>query len=134
MRAKLDSVVARYVMGGEMAMAKIKDQFNRDAAAATTEQALQQALIAAAQAAEAKLQEIDAALTEAVAPLAGSYDLTDARTKIGTALAAGRAEVRLNHARQSSMMQARDFEVSLNAALAAATSEDEVQGLLEGAQ
>lgn len=102
MRAKLDSVVARYVMGGEMAMASIKDQFNKDAAAATTEQALGQALQAAGQAADAKLEEIDAALTEAVAPLAGAYDLTDARARISTALAAGRADVRLNHASKSS--------------------------------
>lgn len=117
-----------------MAMASIKDQFNRDAAEATTQGALGQALQAAATTSAAKLTEIDEALTAAVADSgAGAYDLSDARARIETALAAGRAEVRLNHARQSSMMEARDFELALNTALAAATSEAEVQELLEGA-
>jgi hypothetical protein len=133
MRAKLDSTVSRYVMGGELAMASIKDQFNRDAAAATTEQALGQALNTAAQAADAKILEIDAALTEAVAPLAGSYDLTPARTSINTALAAGRAEVRLTHASKVSQMRAREAATLLNANLAAAATEDEIQDLLAGA-
>jgi len=72
-------------------------------------------------------------LTEAVAPLAGAYDLTDARARIATALAAGRAEVRLNHARQAARLQARDFDTELNARLAEAVSEAAVLELLDGA-
>jgi hypothetical protein len=129
MRARLDSVVARFVMGGELAMASIKDQFNRDAAAATTEQALGQALNAAAQAADAKKDELYEALTEAVAPLAGTYDLDPAKTTITTALAAGRAEVRLTHSYKRSQMQAREASTVLAEALAAASSSDEIQTL-----
>lgn len=133
MRAKLDSLVSKYVMSGEMAMAKIKDAFNRAAEGATTEADLGNALMTAANAAESKRTEIEAALTEAVAPLAGAYDLTDARDRITTALAAGRAEVRLQHARQGAKLQARDFETSLNEALAEAGNDADVEALLESA-
>lgn len=44
MRAKLSTLIKKYVMGGELAIAKIKDQFNKNAQAAQTEQQLQQAL------------------------------------------------------------------------------------------
>ena len=44
MRAKLATLVKKYVMGGELAMAKIKDQFNKNAQSAQTEQQLNQAL------------------------------------------------------------------------------------------
>jgi hypothetical protein len=43
MRAKLDGLVAKYVMGGELAMAAIKDQFNKNASGAQTTQQLDQA-------------------------------------------------------------------------------------------
>jgi len=72
-------------------------------------------------------------LTEAVAPLAGAYDLTDARAAISTALAAGRAEVRLNHARQRARIQARDFDIEMNTRLQEATSDADVVALLDGA-
>jgi hypothetical protein len=72
-------------------------------------------------------------LTEAVAPLAGAYDLSDARNRIATALAAGRAEVRLNHARQDAKLMARDFETQLNTQLGEADSDAAVQELLDGA-
>jgi len=38
MRAKLDALVAKYVVGGELAMSKIKDRFNKSADAAQTTQ------------------------------------------------------------------------------------------------
>jgi len=66
MKAKLDGTVARYVMQGELAMSKIKDAFNRQADAATTNAQLDQALQTAAQAAEDKNAQIEQALSEAV--------------------------------------------------------------------
>ena len=59
MRAKLDSLVSKYVMGGEMAMAKIKEQFNKAAAAAQNADDLQAALMNASNDANAKLSQID---------------------------------------------------------------------------
>ena len=128
MRAKLDSAVARYVMGGELAMSKIKDVFNQAAAAATSDTGLTRALAAAKRSAEAKRVEITAALTEAVGEVA--YDLTAAFASIDTALAAGSMSIGLNHARQSSMMEARDFEATLYASLASAEAEADVAALL----
>jgi len=133
MRAKLDSLVSRYVMGGELAMSKIKDAFNKAAESAQTAADLDGALQAAAQSAESKNTEIENALLEAVAPLAGAYDLTDARARIATALAAGRAEVRLNHARQAARLQARDFDQELRNRLGEAATDAEVVELLQGA-
>jgi hypothetical protein len=64
MRAKLDALVGKYVMQGEIGMAKIKDTFNNAAEQASTPEALDAALTFAAQSAEAKMGEIDAALVE----------------------------------------------------------------------
>lgn len=51
--------------------------------------------------------------------------------RISTALAAGRAEVRLNHARLTSRMVAKDFDAKMNAKLSAAETDKEVMGLLK---
>jgi hypothetical protein len=134
MRAKLDALVGKYVMQGEIGMAKIKDTFNNAAEQASTPEALDAALTFAAQSAEAKMGEIDAALVEAVAPLAGAYDLTDARATIGVALGAGRAEVRLNHARMAARLQAKDFDRQLNEGLQQADTAAGVLELLEQAR
>lgn len=91
MRAKIDSIVSKYVMGGEMAMAKIKEAFNKAASAAQNSDDLDAALQTAAQAADDKVLEIEADLTDAVGALAGAYDLTEAQDRIKIALAAGRA-------------------------------------------
>lgn len=48
MLAKLDGLVSKYVIGGEMAMSKIKDAFNKAAFSAKTNDDLQAALNAAA--------------------------------------------------------------------------------------
>jgi hypothetical protein len=44
MRAKLDALVGKYVMKGEMSMSKIKDAFNKAAANAQTKEQLEAAL------------------------------------------------------------------------------------------
>jgi hypothetical protein len=73
-------------------------------------------------------------MKDAVAPLAGAYDLTAAKAAIGTALSAGRAEVRLNYASSTAMLQAKDFDEKLRADLAAASSDDAVLELLSAAK
>lgn len=72
-------------------------------------------------------------MNEAVAPLAGAYDLKPALAKIGTALGAGRAEVRLNHARMAARLQARDFDVTLSSELAKAKDQAAVDQLVTDA-
>jgi hypothetical protein len=134
MLAKLDALVAKYVMQGELAMSKIKDRFNTQADAATNNQELDAAQNTAGQAALDKNAEIEQALSAAVEQMAPGYDLSDARARISTALAAGRAEVRLNHARQSSRLQARDFAQQLNNGLAEANSSADIEELLAGAK
>jgi hypothetical protein len=101
MRAKLQSIINRFVMKGEMTISKIKDEFNKDAAASNTEAALQAAVEKAGAAAETEVSAMTTALTEAVEEIAPGYDLSEASDAIATALAAGKAEVLLKHASQS---------------------------------
>jgi hypothetical protein len=133
LRAKLDALVSRYVAQGELAVSGIKQAYAKAAEAATTLDALGAALGAAAQAADDRLGEILAAMRQAVAPLAGAYDLTDANAELATALAAGRAEVRLNHARATASLQARDFDRDLKERLEAAGTEAAVVEILTSA-
>jgi len=73
-------------------------------------------------------------MEKAVGAVAAAYDLTAAKAAIGTALSAGRAEVRLNYASSTAMLQARDFDEKLRADLAAASSDAAVLELLTSAK
>jgi hypothetical protein len=133
LRAKLDSLVSQFVARGELAVSEIKSAYNDAAGKAKTQQALDAALGTAAQAADTRLGQIGRAMQEAVAPLAGAYDLTDAKAALGTALSAGRAEVRLNYARSTARLSAKDFDAKLREDLKGATSEAAVVELLTAA-
>jgi len=116
-------------------MAKIKKTFNAAATAATTAAELNAALQAAAQEAEESNSRLKEALTEAVAGAgAANYPLDAARAAIGTALAAGRAEVRLNHARAGARLEARDFDNQLKKLLTAAKTVEDVTQVLGTAE
>merc|ERR1711981_739963 len=113
MKAKVDAVVANYVMKGELRMSKIKDTFNKEAAAAKTAKEVEVAMLKAKTASEVATADIEKALKGAVKPLNGNYDLSKSKAKIETALGAGRAEVRLNSARYSSKIESRDFDAKM---------------------
>lgn len=57
----------------------------------------------------------------------GDFDLTEAKGRIDTALAAGRAEVRLNYAQLRSKMSTREYDTHMLKNLKAAKTETEVQ-------
>jgi hypothetical protein len=134
MRAKVDSVVSKYVMRGELTMSKIKDAFNKAAEGAQSVKDVDGAMETAAKAAEAADADIGKALEAAVKPLGGNYDLTKAKARIATALAAGRAEVRLNHAKVATQLNSREFDKKMGKRLAEAKSDAEAMELLKEAK
>lgn len=85
-------------------------------------------------AAEAADEEIAKALEAAVKPLGGNYDLGKAKSAIATALAAGRAEVRLNHAKVATGLRSREFDKEMGLRLQKAKSDAEAMQLLQEAK
>ena len=73
-------------------------------------------------------------MEEAVAPLAGAYDLDKDRATIQTALAAGRAEVRLNHARKTASLKATEFDAEIVRRFGAAETAADIDELLVSAR
>jgi hypothetical protein len=134
MRAKVDSVVSKYVMRGEIAMSKIKDTFNKAAQGAQNTDDVDKAMFAAKDASEAADKDIAKALEAAVKPLGGNYDLTKAKARIATALAAGRAEVRLNHAKVATHLRSREFDKEMGKRLSEAKSDADAMKLLQEAK
>lgn len=66
--------------------------------------------------------------------MAGAYDLSADRATIQTALAAGRAEVRLNHARKTASLKAADFDAEIVRRFGAAATAADIDELLISAR
>lgn len=64
------------------------------------------------------MQSIFGQLDSAVKGMQGTYDVAPAKARISTALAAGRAEVRLQGARRNAQLRARAFDMKMNTRLA----------------
>jgi len=123
LKAKVDALVSRYVMKGELEMSNIKDTFNKAAVAAKTQKEVDAAQDTAGKNAEKARAAITKALETATRKLSGNYDLSKAIAAINTSLGAGRAEVRLNHARKTAQLASRDFDVEMKKKLTGAKTE-----------
>jgi len=77
------------------------------------------------------MQTIETNLTEAVAPLAGNFDLEPAMKRIKSAMAVGEIEARLNSAKYISQWRANKLRNDVMEGLQYAKSKDDVKAVLE---
>jgi hypothetical protein len=133
----MSSTISKYVMGGEMEISKIKNNYHKAAGEAKTKGELDAAMGVAAKAADAALAKLEKQLQGAVeeGKISENFEgLEDAKASIKTALAAGRAEVRLNHASNAVELESAEFDKEASKRLNAAKTDAEVVELLKEAQ